>query len=290
MPSDCQTPNAAPAGSAAMHMRPAPGTSIGSMIKLPPLSVMSLAVASVSSLAMYSVQNDGWPSGIVGPIARRGMPVDLRDVVVPELLAAVDERPAEHGASRTRRPSARRAPRGRPNTACPRARWCLGWACDAPLCLRRPSLPPTPDSLRPGIGERLSSGGCPASPSDASSAPKTPRRCSSRSRWRRSSTCSSTTSSPRRARCPGSARCASPASSPRSSPATRARSSTPTSSSSPTACCPPTCRRSPRSPPPASSRSATCRRCRARRCGAPPARSAPRRCTSTRWTARCRSG
>jgi hypothetical protein len=59
MPSDCQTPKTAPAGSVAMHMRPAPGTSIGSMITLPPLSAMSLAVASVSSLAMYSVQNDG---------------------------------------------------------------------------------------------------------------------------------------------------------------------------------------------------------------------------------------
>src|SRR4029453_17696057 len=90
------------------------------------------------------------------------------------------------------------APRGRPNTACPRARWCLGWACDAPLCLRRPSLPPTPDSLRPGTGERLSSGGCPARPSDASPAPKTPPPCSSPSHWGRSSTSSSTTSSPRR--------------------------------------------------------------------------------------------
>ena len=85
-------------------------------------------------------------------------------------------------------------------------------------------------------------------------------------------------------------RCARPGWSPRSSPGTRAPSSAPTSSSSPTACCPRWSRRSPRSPPPASSRSATCRRCRARRCGAPPARSAPRRCTSTRWTARCRSG
>ena len=74
------------------------------------------------------------------------------------------------------------------------------------------------------------------------------------------------------------------------SPATRARRSARTSSSSPTACCPRTSRRSPRSPPPASSRSATCRRARARRPGARPARSARRRCTSTRWTARCRSG
>ena len=52
MPSDCHTPNAAPVGSVAMHMRPVPGTSIGGMITVPPLSAISFAVASVSSLAM----------------------------------------------------------------------------------------------------------------------------------------------------------------------------------------------------------------------------------------------
>ncbi len=97
--------------------------------------------------------------------------------------------------------------------------------------MERLSLPPTPDSLRSGIGGRLSFRGCRTSPSDASPAPRTPRPSSSPWPWRRSSTSSSTTSSPPRGRCPASARCARPGSSPRSSPGTRAPSSARMSSS-----------------------------------------------------------
>ena len=53
------TPNTAPAGSSAMHIRPAPGTSIGSASSVPPFAVIDLAVPSTSSLARYVVHTDG---------------------------------------------------------------------------------------------------------------------------------------------------------------------------------------------------------------------------------------
>ena len=51
MPVCCHTPNTPPVGSAAMAMRPLFGMSMGPAKIEPPCSLISLAVASTSSLA-----------------------------------------------------------------------------------------------------------------------------------------------------------------------------------------------------------------------------------------------
>lgn len=55
-------------------MRPLPATSNGGTRIVPPFSVISVAVASASSLARYTVQTVGWPSCINGPIAAAAFP------------------------------------------------------------------------------------------------------------------------------------------------------------------------------------------------------------------------
>ena len=75
VPAACHTPNAAPAGSVATVIRPLPGTSNGSASRVPPLAVTLAAVASVSSLARYTVHAVGWLGSCFGPIAAAACPL-----------------------------------------------------------------------------------------------------------------------------------------------------------------------------------------------------------------------
>ena len=86
------------------------------------------------------------------PDARRGVAVDLGDVVVAEVLSAVDERPAEHGGVEL--DGLGQVGHGQVGPA--RGACGPGGVADGHVMLLSglsgTSLPPTPDSLRAGLG------------------------------------------------------------------------------------------------------------------------------------------